>query len=162
MGTDQINRLATLLSKAAGAAGIASYLFSSESVTATKLGNFPSVDGWVVLGCPKAVLDDELADLPGFIVTAFELMCFCGVFDFWVDEYTVDPQKLLDKVSTVSYLGNTDCQELVQLNSSYSVLAISEMTFQGIEMACSEQTSDSMEVEIKPGRFGLPKSYSGL
>ena len=169
-----MNRLAGVLSRAAGAAGMAAYLVSSEEVSSTKLGNFPSIDAWIVLGCPRAVFDDDgLQDYPGVLVTAFEFLCFCGVFDFWSDQYTLDPEVLLER-ALASKDGTTgqgdetaagwaeECQDLVQLNSSYSVAAMSRMAFRGVEASFTPEQTGEDVVEIQAGRFGTPRSYSEI
>ncbi|PJF16696.1 putative diphthamide biosynthesis protein [Paramicrosporidium saccamoebae] len=114
--------------------GHPTYVVSVGRLSPMKLGNFPDIEAWVVVGR-----------------------------DFWVDKYETDPNRLGERIERFrqTEISAEPGPLALKVNSEFSSGALLSSAFQGISANVPETLSENTG-EILKGAMGLPRSYTPM
>lgn len=154
---DEDSQLASTLSWLLRTKGYAAYTLSSGKISPTKLGNFPDLDAFVVIGCLREVFTPKSRYFWP-VVSPFELLCHLGLCDFWSDFYETNLRSLI--IISEGFLKN-EKNEIFDLqttgNSQLATRYLLSKTYQGVPL---NVTVDSECAVIFEGLSGIPRQYS--
>lgn len=167
--------LAARLARLLRGRGHPSYVVNMGRLNEAKLGNFPDIDIWVVVGCPRAIFDTM--ELGYCLLTPFELLCAMGMYtrflsciafryDFWSARYVLDSRTLLSTLASGS-LGAPEpdgscCEEqTLALRDDFSMISVRSKVFHGVSPGRPDEVEEcfSMPGQILSGQHGVPRSY---
>ena len=181
----QIHRhLKTIIEKS----GKKSYTFIVGKINPAKLSNFSEVDVYVLIACPEqALVDSKEYEKP--IVTPYEVELALNKNRQWGDPYVIDYRELLtgnkhymdfcpndsfdmslitgairtSELSTSSNAKNSVATQngdssLLLYHPNSAARYFSERSWRGLE----QKLGESEPSVVKPGRDGIPTSYSEI
>lgn len=181
----QIHRhLKTIIEKS----GKKSYTFVVGKINPAKLANFAEVDVYCLIACPEqSLVDSKEYEKP--IVTPYDIELALNKNRQWGEQYIIDYRELLEgSKGYVSFCPNdsfdmslitgairttengdcTDTDQTIATQNNENALLLyhpnsaarhfSERSWQGLEQKLGETAPSA----VKPGRDGIPMSYSEM
>ncbi len=138
--------------------GYPAYILSVGRLTSMKLGNFPDLKAFVIIGCMKSVF--ARADFSMPLLLPFEVLCFLQALDFWTDPYELDHYKLHSKVLQIQAMPVTESlSKDLAINSDFSMMAFERQNYKGVP---ENGSLEGASLTIQPGETGLPRSYTSM
>jgi hypothetical protein len=153
--------LAFAISKILVGRGYPVYIFSVGGISPTKLGNFPDIRIWTVLGCPRHCFSDE--QYFATLISPFELLCAIGALNFWQDKYLLEAPDLVKALDSLNFDNDPiyhASQDLTNA-SDFSALALSTKEFRGVPLGIFEEVAEG-PVRILKGSVGIPRDYRNV